>query len=153
MFSMWEQTVRIQATCLREPFHTTTVSFDFPALLISRLTCAKDLVRVPRGPLTVTIRALALTVTVKETRKMRDAGCKYKYKSHLKSNDIKLNSTFSFHLNKKVEVIWTYRRQGWQHPESDKWISFWLYCSKSIEIWKNNNKKFGKYNISNKSCC
>ena len=62
MFLMWETIVLITAACLLLPNHNSTVTvFFFLSTKISAETSLNDLVKVPRGPLTVTTRARTST--------------------------------------------------------------------------------------------
>ena len=61
---MWLQIVRRQAICLRVANQMSTRIRFFPTRVSSKSICLNDFVRVPRGPLTVTVRHLHDTVTV-----------------------------------------------------------------------------------------
>eukprot|EP00001_Collodictyon_triciliatum_P185305 33135_6 len=65
MLEMWEHTERTAASSFLEPNHFSTTTTSLPSLFlvaISTFKCLKSRVRVPRGPLTVTTRALTVTV-------------------------------------------------------------------------------------------
>jgi hypothetical protein len=62
MFLMWVVTVRTDATLARLPNHTSTTT-RFPSLRTSTWRWEKFLFRLPRGPVTVTVLAVQVTVT------------------------------------------------------------------------------------------
>ena len=64
-FSMWLQMVRRHAICLREANEMSTRIRFFPTRVSSKSICLNDLVTVPRGPLTVTVRHLHDTATAR----------------------------------------------------------------------------------------
>ena len=64
-FSMWLQMVRRHAICLRVANQMSTRIRFFPTRVSSKSICLNDLVRVPRGPLTVTVRHLHDTATAR----------------------------------------------------------------------------------------